>query len=63
MHLLNEGHFKRKEENQLIIEDARPVNFMNGEDEAIDMLKKNIIKQFFLKNQLSVKYIYSQIAY
>jgi len=40
VHLLNEGHFKRKEENQLLIEDDSHVKFMKREDEAIDMLKR-----------------------
>jgi len=47
VHLLNEGHFERKEENQLIIEDYSPVNFMKRENEAIDMLKKKYNQTVF----------------
>ncbi|GAG21316.1 unnamed protein product, partial [marine sediment metagenome] len=47
VHLLNEGHFERKEENQLIIEDNSPVDFMKREDEAIDILKKKYNQTVF----------------
>jgi len=46
--LLNEGHFRRKEENQLIIEDDSPDYFMIHEiDEAIDILKKKYNQTVF----------------
>lgn len=45
--LLNEGHFRRKEENQLIIEDDSPAYFMIHEDEAIDILKKKYSQTVF----------------
>ena len=47
VHLLNEGHFKRKEENQLIIEDDSPVDFMKHENEAIGILKKRYNQTIF----------------
>lgn len=47
VHLLNEGHFERKEENQLIIEDNSPVDFIKREDEAIDILKKKYNQTVF----------------
>jgi len=45
--LLNESHFRRKEENQLIIEDDTPAYFMIHEDEAIDILKKKYSQTVF----------------
>ncbi len=45
--LLNEGHFRRKEENQLIIEDDSPAYFMIHENEAIDILKKKYNQTVF----------------
>jgi len=52
MHLLNEGHFRRKEENQLIIEDDSPAYFMIRENEAIDMLKKKYNQTVFSEKSI-----------
>ncbi len=45
--LLNKGHFRRKEENQLIIEDDSPAFFGIREDEAIAILKKKYSRTVF----------------
>jgi len=45
---LNESHFRRKEENQLIIEDDSPAYFgIEDENEAIDILKKKYSQTVF----------------
>ena len=46
--LLNESHFRRKEENQLIIEDDSPAYFgIEDENEIIDILKKKYSQTVF----------------
>ncbi len=47
VHLLNEAHFERKEENQLIIEDDSPVDFVKRENQAIDILKRKYNQTIF----------------